>query len=98
MTKEEIVHLSTLARVELTPEEISRFGGEFDAILAYVAGVKDLAGDATSAPKLGVVSDVFREDTHPNEAGAYTEALLAAAPQREKNYLKVKKILENNNG
>ncbi|MBX9907055.1 Asp-tRNA(Asn)/Glu-tRNA(Gln) amidotransferase subunit GatC [Patescibacteria group bacterium] len=98
MTKEEVLHLATLARIELSPEEIVRFGTDFDAILSYVARIKDLAGSDTSTPHLGVVHNVFREDADPHEPGLYTESLLAAAPTREKEYIKVKKILENNNG
>lgn len=41
----------------------------------------------------GVGVNVMREDTEPHESGIYTEKLLSAAPQREGQYIKVKKIL-----
>lgn len=41
----------------------------------------------------GVGVNVMREDGEPHESGLYTEKLLSAAPQREGQYIKVKKIL-----
>ncbi len=37
----------------------------------------------------------MRDDADPHEAGLYTEDLLKAAPGRDGNYVKVKKILED---
>lgn len=93
MTREEILHLATLSRIELTEDEIERFTKEFGAILAYVASIKNLAGTAVSEKKVGVVHNIFREDENPHAGGIYTDDLLAAAPQRDRGYVKVKKIL-----
>jgi len=40
-------------------------------------------------------SNVFREDENPNESGSQTETLLAEVPERQGDYIKVKRILKN---
>jgi hypothetical protein len=35
----------------------------------------------------------MREDGEPHESGIYTQKILEQAPAREKDYIKVKKIL-----
>ena len=95
MKREDILHLADLARIELSDAEIDRFSKDFDDILTYVSAVKDLASQAPSEQKLGVVANVFREDENPHEAGIYTEDILALAPDRVGQYVRVKKVLDN---
>ena len=77
--------------VNVPTEELRR---EFDAILGYVGEVKDVSNDqhTDKLENVGVLN-VMREDGEPHESGLYTGALLAQAPQREGEYIKVKKIL-----
>jgi aspartyl-tRNA(Asn)/glutamyl-tRNA(Gln) amidotransferase subunit C len=97
MKREDIQALADLARIELSDEEIERFSREFDDILEYVGEIKGLAGKA-DAPAVGTHFNIFREDRDPTPADTYTEALLEAAPERFGRYLKVKKVLKNDNG
>ena len=91
ITKEDIQNLADLARIEVTPEEAEKLTSEVDSILDYVGQIKDISGDIQGeVPKL---RNIMREDIVTNERGGYTEKLLSNAPAREKNYLKVKKIL-----
>jgi len=93
MKREDIIALADLSRIELSEEEIERFSKEFDDILAYVQTVKDIVEGGAATPALGAVANVFREDTHPHEAGVYSEALLTALPSRKGQFAEVKKIL-----
>lgn len=94
ITTEEIENLAALSRIELTPEEKERMRGEFDAILGYVASISKVsAAFEKSTRSIVATVNVMREDTSPHESGIYTSALLEAAPGREENYIKVKKIL-----
>lgn len=97
MKREDIIALADLARIELSDAEIERFSKEFDDILEYVSEIKGLAGTSVELA-VGKLFNVFREDVDPLPAGAYTEALLEAAPVRDGRYLKVKKVLKNDNG
>ncbi len=95
MTREEIIHLAALARIELSEAEIEKFTKELSAILSYVSTVQTLAdGMAESTPRLGDRYNVLRADEVTNEPGSYTEDILAEMPATEGSYLVVKKILE----
>lgn len=93
MTKEEILHLGDLSRIKLSEKEAQKFVLEIDAILDYVGEVKKIASTSDTKPVPGVVRNVFREDVVTNESGSYAKELIAAFPEKEGSYLKVKKIL-----
>ena len=100
MDKEKVLKLATLARIEVSDEEAEDLVREFDSILKYVSEIKT-SPQPLSLPRRGGDSraasggevNVMREDTNPHESGIYTEDLLNAAPQREGDYVRVKKIL-----
>ena len=92
ITKEDIQNLADLARIEVNSEEIESLRSEIDSILGYVGRIKEISGEIGSTlPKL---RNVMRDDVVTHKPGEYTEDLLSLAPSREKNFLKVKKILE----
>lgn len=93
MTKEEILHLGSLSRIRLSDGEVEKFHQEIEAILGYVGKVKEIAAAAEADPAVGAVHNVFRADKVTNEPGSFSADLIAAFPDREGNYLKVKKIL-----
>lgn len=90
----DIQHLAGLARIALTEKEAGELAAEFDAILDYVAQVTEVSANAAVLPMVGVHANVLREDTETHVPGAYTAALLAAAPQQEGAYVRVQKILD----
>lgn len=87
----DIEKLSNLARIKLSEEEKASLAKEIDSILAYVDQIKE-AGAIASANQ-NYQRNVMRSDDTPHESGVFTDKLLSAAPDREKNYFKVKKIL-----
>ena len=89
--KNEVLKLSQLARIDLTEPEANALVGEISDILDYVKTVQDIATDGDSPPPEH--RNILREDVVTNQPGAYTEALLEAAPVRHKQFVKVKKIL-----
>lgn len=94
ITAKEIEKLALLSRISLSAEEKEQMRGEVDAILGYVATIQEVSASTTGRTS-SVVSqkNVMREDTNPHETGLHTKALVGAAPQREGDYIKVKKIL-----
>lgn len=92
ITKEEIVKLASLSRLQLSDEEIERMQGEMGAILAYVDKLKTATGKETG-PVMSVNKNVMREDANPHESGAFTEKLIKLAPKHKDNFVEVKKIL-----
>ncbi len=93
ITTDEIKHLADLARMDLSPEEIEGLASQIDSILGYVGQIKNATGETVQT--LPSLRNIMREDVVTNEAREYTEAVLANAPSREGDYLKVKKILGN---
>lgn len=93
ITKEEILHLGELARIKLTDEEVEKFHTEVGAILDYVSAIDEVVKEGALEKKVGPVFNVFREDEITNEPGSYTEDILREMPERDGQYLKVKKIL-----
>jgi aspartyl-tRNA(Asn)/glutamyl-tRNA(Gln) amidotransferase subunit C len=93
MTKPDIKALLKLARIDISQEEAEKLATDSEAILAFVETIGKASGDVDMTPQPGVPMNVFREDKNPHEPGLYTEALLANAPARQGNYVKVKKIL-----
>ncbi|MBI2475880.1 MAG: Asp-tRNA(Asn)/Glu-tRNA(Gln) amidotransferase subunit GatC [Candidatus Taylorbacteria bacterium] len=89
----EIENLAALSRIALPPEEKEALRKDMDAILGYVEQVQKVSGNGSAEKKAGLLRNVMREDANPHESGIHTEALLSAAPKREGNYIRVKKIL-----
>jgi aspartyl-tRNA(Asn)/glutamyl-tRNA(Gln) amidotransferase subunit C len=90
--KEDVEKLADLARIKLSEGEVSELQKELDTILSYVSEIQGV-----SVPdKEDFLDDhrnILREDKEPHESGVFTEVLLSQAPNREGDYIKVKKIL-----
>lgn len=93
ITSEEVRHVATLARLDLTPNEQERFAGELDRILEYMDKLNELDTDGVEPMAHAVdVVNVLRPDRAVNQPR--TEALLRNAPARDEDFLSVPKIIE----
>lgn len=93
ISREEVAHLATLARIDLTAVELDRLSGQLDVILAAVAQVTEAAGDdvpATSHPM--PLTNVTRLDRRL--PGLTAEQALSGAPESEQQRFRVPRILE----
>ncbi|MDU1123414.1 MAG: Asp-tRNA(Asn)/Glu-tRNA(Gln) amidotransferase subunit GatC [Dermabacter sp.] len=92
MSSEEVARLASLARIELTDDEIARFAGEFDAILDAVASVSEVASDDVPATSHPIpMTNVFRKD-EVTETLTQAEAL-SGAPEAADGRFVVPQIL-----
>ena len=92
MSSEEVARLASLARIELTDDEIARFAGEFDAILDSVASVSEVASDDVPATSHPIpMTNVFRKD-EVTETLTQEEAL-SGAPEAADGRFVVPQIL-----
>jgi aspartyl-tRNA(Asn)/glutamyl-tRNA(Gln) amidotransferase subunit C len=88
ISRDEVVHVARLARLELTDEELDRFAGQLDAILEAVGKVSELdlsEVEPTLHPL--ALSNVWGED-EPRPSLEVEEAL-ANAPDREDDAFRV---------
>lgn len=90
--REDVARLADLARIQLSDDEISRFAGEFDAIMDAVASVSEVASEdvpATSHPL--PLTNVLRPDV---VTGTLTqEQALSGAPEAVDGRFAVPQIL-----
>jgi len=94
ISKEEVKKLAQLARIALSEKEVKSLQADMERILEYVSEIgkaKPPTGWKAVGPEL---HNVFRLDREAHQAGEFSEALLAQAPARQRDYVKVKKILE----
>ncbi|HEY3544445.1 MAG TPA: Asp-tRNA(Asn)/Glu-tRNA(Gln) amidotransferase subunit GatC [Gaiellaceae bacterium] len=86
--REQLLHVASLARLELRDDELERLGAQLNDILAAVSKVAelDLSGVPATSHPLDVVN-VWAED-EPHRSLPVEEAL-ANAPEREGAYFKV---------
>lgn len=92
--KDDIQKLTDLALVDMSETEIEKIQGEIKPILDYVSELQKLSAQDLE-PAVGDIYNIMRDDANPHESGLHTEALLKELPQREGDYVKVKKILTN---
>lgn len=91
ITKEEIKNLADLARIEVTEPDLVKMTGEIDSILGYVGAVQQFSGGMER--EIPNHRNILRDDEVTNKEGEYTEKILKNAPERDGDYLVVKKIL-----
>ena len=93
ITREDIQHLATLARLQFTPEEEHDLITHLSTMLQYMEKLTTLNTDGVEPMSHAVtVSPSLREDRVTNQSN--TEALLQNAPDREGCFFKVPKIIE----
>ncbi|MFF2051550.1 Asp-tRNA(Asn)/Glu-tRNA(Gln) amidotransferase subunit GatC [Leifsonia sp. NPDC058194] len=93
ISAEQVAHLASLARIDLSPEEIESLTSELGQIVESVAKVQQVAGPdvpATSHPL--PLTNVFRRD---EIAPSLTvDQALSGAPARDGDRFKVAAILD----
>lgn len=89
--------VAKLSRLKLTDAEVREFAGQLSAILEYVEKMNELNTDnVVPLAHCLPISNVFREDEVGESLG--TEKTLANAPQRDGEFFKVPKILDDGSG
>ena len=92
ITKEEVVHVANLARLDLDEESISKFAGQIDNILEYIDMLNrvDTEGVAPTSHAI-FLTNAFREDRIKEHLDR-NEAL-ANAPEKENGNFVVPKVI-----
>jgi aspartyl-tRNA(Asn)/glutamyl-tRNA(Gln) amidotransferase subunit C len=87
ITREEVLHVARLARLELTEAEVERFADQLSAILEAVSKVSEL--DLSDVPPTShplAVSNAWAED-EPRPCLALDD-VFANAPDRDSDYFR----------
>ena len=92
LTKEEVIKIAKLARIELTEKEVEKFQKELSTVIAYVDALKEVNTEGVEevSQVTGLVN-VQREDKV--EIADNRDAILSQAPEIKDGFYKVKAIL-----
>ncbi|GAA5154174.1 Asp-tRNA(Asn)/Glu-tRNA(Gln) amidotransferase subunit GatC [Nocardioides marinquilinus] len=92
ISREEVAHLATLARIDLDDAELDHLAPQLSVILDSVASIAGVAGDdvpPTSHPL--PLTNVFRDDVVV--PGLSAEQALSGAPEQDQQRFSVPRIL-----
>ncbi len=93
ITTAELEHLAVLSRIKLTEEDKKSLIKEFDSILGYIDQLKKVDVSLNAEGRIGAVKNVMRPDEVQSTSKEDIERLLNEAPDREGDFIAVKKIL-----
>jgi len=93
ITEKELEHLAVLARIELTEADKKSLIKEFDSILGYIDQLKKVQISMDDSARVGAVKNAMREDSAEPASAEDRERLLNESPDREGNFVAVKKII-----
>jgi aspartyl-tRNA(Asn)/glutamyl-tRNA(Gln) amidotransferase subunit C len=93
ITRADVAHLASLARISMTEAELDAMAGQLDVILGAVGRVQEVAAaDIPPTSHAVPITNVYREDTlvpslQPDDA-------LSGAPRAEDQRFRVPRILD----
>ncbi len=92
ITREEVAHLATLARIDLDAAELDHLAPQLSVILESVASITGVAGDDVPPTSHALpLTNVFRDDVVT--PGLTAEQALAGAPAVDQQRFSVPRIL-----
>jgi aspartyl-tRNA(Asn)/glutamyl-tRNA(Gln) amidotransferase subunit C len=93
LTRDDILKLAALARIDLSDDEVEEFSDELSAILKYVEQLEsvDVSGLEPTSQVTGLVN-VMREDKEV-DYGYKSIDLLQNVPEVDDNQIKVKRMI-----
>lgn len=91
MQLEDIKKLATMARLDMSDQELTELANDFEPILAYVGQVGEVELSQTKVEY--VLENVMRDDIATNKSEEYTEKIIEQMPDSQDGFLKVKQIL-----
>lgn len=102
LTVEDLEQVAKLARLKLTPEELTQFTKEIGGVLEYASQVSaisernaEVSGEDGYADQFSesVIKDTVREDVISSSSEKTLKELLADAPEVKDNFIKVTQVL-----
>jgi aspartyl-tRNA(Asn)/glutamyl-tRNA(Gln) amidotransferase subunit C len=92
ISRDEVAHLATLARIDLTDAELDHLAPQLSVILESVASISGVADDDIPPTSHALpLSNVFRADVVV--PGLTAEEALSGAPEQEEQRFRVPRIL-----
>lgn len=93
LTREDVLKLARLARLDLSEAEVEEFAGELTEILQYVEQLQSVdVGDCRPTNQVTGLSNVMREDG-VRDYGYQPAELLKNVPATQDGQIKVKRMI-----
>jgi len=94
VTKDNVKHISDLARLEMTDDELETFTGQLNSILEYASKLNELDfKDVEPTSHVIPLKNVFREDKVKDSLPP-DELLKSCAPQFDGEFFEVPRVIE----
>jgi len=95
LSKQQIEHIAQLARLDLSKDELKKYGDQLSSVLNYIDQLKevDVKGVEPTAQVTGL-GNIFRHDKVKDWPIEENEIALKNAPELENGQLKVKRVIE----
>ncbi len=94
LTKEEILHIATLARIGVSEKDIEKYQHDLSEILDYFKKLDQV--DVRGVEPIGHITgmqNTFRTDANVDFGDLGKAAILKNVPERKDEYVKVKSVL-----
>ena len=92
-TSEQVRHLASLVRIELTDSEVEEFRSELASILSHIDALAEI--DTTGVPPTNNGADLLNvQDPDASQPAMPRDQVLANAPQQEGEYFRVHAVLD----
>lgn len=94
LTKEEILHIATLARIGVSEKDVEKYQHDLSEILDYFKKLDEL--DVTGVEPIGHITgmqNTFRSDSQADFGKLGKEAIMKNVPEQKEEYIKVKSVL-----
>lgn len=95
LTKEDILHLGTLASLSLSEQEVEQYKKQLSETIDYIENLNELDTDkVTLTSQTTSLRDVFFEDGEKNERSLSTDEAIQNFSKSKDGYFVVKRIME----
>jgi aspartyl-tRNA(Asn)/glutamyl-tRNA(Gln) amidotransferase subunit C len=93
LTRDEVLHIARLARVDLTENEITRYSEQLSHLLEHFEVLQQVdTADVPPTAQSIELRSIMRADAI--EPSLSAEDVLSNAPRREEDFFRVRKVLE----
>ena len=95
LTKDEVLHVAKLAKLELTDTEVDKFTSQLSSVLDYFSELSEVdIKDTEPTSQTTGLTNVFRDDNVVGQVSLTQDEALSGTDETYNGYFKVKAILE----
>lgn len=93
-SKEQLEHLSNLARIKLTKQEEEKFSQDLSSVLEYIKQLQEIdTKNIEPISQITGLENIVRDDEVEISDEITRKELLDNVPEKERGFVKVKRIL-----